>query len=909
MPNLIAKADGNLTDVNTWALALASTGAEQLSVTASTFATTSYVYSPTFTGTNGQEVDGILLLIDRASTAASPGTFSVALSDDNGVTATREVTVNVTDIPFEPGWFFFKFSSTLTLDGGTDYRVGVRSSLTVTVSVWRSSTAAAWVRLIRRTASPASLVAGDSFFIAGEYTAAGTFTSRSVTMDNTAATAFGDLGVGKNGTLSYGTSGSTNYLLTLASSAAGGNEIYVSGTLNIGTTASPIPRSSTAVLENNNTVEIRVADGGTFNAVGESRTSGNDSYWALLTADYRSFVFTANTTAETITMTANGCEPFVNDNIVRVSSTTTLPSPLNNTTDYYIVNANGYVCQLATALGGSPINLTSTGSGTHRIMQASFGLSVNTDTGWLDNDEIALAPTSLTPGDRESGTLNGAATATTLTVDGFTGLGGRPLNGHSGHSPVQGEVVLLTRNVQIRRGNTSTATGGEISFTDGSSGVLKWARTRNFGGSAGPGIDIRNSDVTVEYCAFTDGYSSAIEVNSGTNNPSILIKKNVAYRTNQNTGVAQFYISGIAGEVTDNIAIDGLQSNFYINGTNPKVENNRAIGTSGIQRAGFEIVGTGAAGTYKGNISHSNSGDGYEIESSLTNLVVDECVAWNNVRRGFNFISGLNVDAVLDSPVSFGNTLCNLGIGSSTQQVGSYKIIDPVFAGTVFSPTTDEIEISQNAVIEITSGQLGVAAGSGVNARVPATNGLDVTTANLFINVMMYDTVVADTNEVVGQTNLNAQSIIASMAHDSVSEFDRSWLTGGIVERDTTISNGGSPSERVTPVSASIKGTTGSRVVAVNSGAGQTVSVYVRKSATGDGTQYNGAEPRLMVKRNPAVGIASDTVLDTMTAAVGNWEQLSGVLPSASAIGAVEVYVDCDGTLGWINVDDWSVST
>jgi hypothetical protein len=46
-----------------------------------------------------------------------------------------------------------------------------------------------------------------------------------------------------------------------------------------------------------------------------------------------------------------------------------------------------------------------------------------------------------------------------------------------------------------------------------------------------------------------------------------------------------------------------------------------------------------------------------------------------------------------------------------------------------------------------------------------------------------------------------------------------------------------------------------------------------------------------------------------MTVAVGNWEQLSGVLPSASAIGAVEVYVDCDGTLGWINVDDWSVST
>ena len=46
-----------------------------------------------------------------------------------------------------------------------------------------------------------------------------------------------------------------------------------------------------------------------------------------------------------------------------------------------------------------------------------------------------------------------------------------------------------------------------------------------------------------------------------------------------------------------------------------------------------------------------------------------------------------------------------------------------------------------------------------------------------------------------------------------------------------------------------------------------------------------------------------------MTAAVGTWEQLTATIPyTAYSTGGFEIYVDCDGTAGWINVDDWSVS-
>ena len=56
------------------------------------------------------------------------------------------------------------------------------------------------------------------------------------------------------------------------------------------------------------------------------------------------------------------------------------------------------------------------------------------------------------------------------------------------------------------------------------------------------------------------------------------------------------------------------------------------------------------------------------------------------------------------------------------------------------------------------------------------------------------------------------------------------------------------------------------------------------------------------------MGIATDQVLDTMTAGLNSWEELSGVTPAIDADGVLEVYVDVDGDVGFVNVDDWGVS-
>jgi hypothetical protein len=64
-----------------------------------------------------------------------------------------------------------------------------------------------------------------------------------------------------------------------------------------------------------------------------------------------------------------------------------------------------------------------------------------------------------------------------------------------------------------------------------------------------------------------------------------------------------------------------------------------------------------------------------------------------------------------------------------------------------------------------------------------------------------------------------------------------------------------------------------------------------------------------MLRGNPAVTSGNaDVVVATMTAATGTWELLTGLLPVAIDNSVYEVFVDCDGTTGWVNIDSWKVS-
>lgn len=72
------------------------------------------------------------------------------------------------------------------------------------------------------------------------------------------------------------------------------------------------------------------------------------------------FQFTAATT-DVITSQVT----FVDNMLVTLFTTDTLPAGLDDTTSYYTVNSSGNTCKLSLTLGGAAVDITDTGTGLH----------------------------------------------------------------------------------------------------------------------------------------------------------------------------------------------------------------------------------------------------------------------------------------------------------------------------------------------------------------------------------------------------------------------------------------------------------------------------------------------------------------------------------------------------------------
>lgn len=112
------------------------------------------------------------------------------------------------------------------------------------------------------------------------------------------------------------------------------------------------------------------------------------------------------------------------------------------------------------------------------------------------------------------------------------------------------------------------------------------------------------------------------------------------------------------------------------------------------------------------------------------------------------------------------------------------------------------------------------------------------------------------------------------------------------------------PTQKIVPQNTNMKATSAPIYAFVNSGETKSFTIKIRKTdGRTEGTKpYSGAQPRIILKENDQLGINSDTVVATMSAAPGVWETFSITTPSVSETGVLEYVVDCDGIEGWINV-------
>jgi len=155
---------------------------------------------------------------------------------------------------------------------------------------------------------------------------------------------------------------------------------------------------------------------------------------------------------------------------------------------------------------------------------------------------------------------------------------------------------------------------------------------------------------------------------------------------------------------------------------------------------------------------------------------------------------------------------------------------------------------------------------------------------------------------------MSNSSLITSARHDQTSGNHFIWELYGTLRSDIVIFRTTPTSLRLTPLSAIYKLESRPVLVPVKQNQSITIGVWVRKSVAGDpsGALYNGNFPRLIIKNNSSNGIGiTDLVLATASAAsAGAWEYISGTSPTASDNSSFEIVVDCDGTAGWVNVDD-----
>mgnify|MGYP001561466523 CR=1 FL=1 len=533
---------------------------------------------------------------------------------------------------------------------------------------------------------------------------------------------------------------------------------------------------------------------------------------------------------------------------------------------------------------------------------------------WRTGDKIAIGATRRTGSENEEFVLGQNTSSATLTLP--SGL----VYPHLGTSPIEAEVINLTRNCKIKPVNTSFVS--YVYISSGSLVHVTWTEFSYLGTSASNkmGIELAplgtGSSVVINYCSISYGEYSGIYSNSGAY-VGLNIDDNVIYRIALN-GI---YISQISSNSTvsiNNCIIMRVSSGYGLfinpNGSNITISVSNIIIVGCITSVpGFGLsYSAGPTASVSINSCKIHSGDthGFQLiagnASYNINLTMTGCYIFRNNGAGMQMDPARPLrNITLQDSYLWGNLNNNILwggiIGSIKNCVISGDASYSTVCGLRVSPSSGGVYYNR-ATIESTTFGL-----SGTYYTTHSTSDMDISGAQE-ADISMTDSSLLSSVPISSLSYLSSTSKITSDRHNQTPGISRSWIVGGSRQQDAGIFKTTSPSQRLTPISTSVKLESGLRIVAVADGQTVTVNVWVRESLLADGTDYNGNRIRLICKRNLANGVSSDTVIATATiASEGSWEQLTGVSPACDGNGVMIFVVDCDGTTGWINVDDFTV--
>lgn len=822
-------------------------GFTSLSFIGVTIVTTTY--TPSASATPGAiTMTGVWLALNSRATTPV-GTLDVQLWNNTSSVQVALVTINVSDIPATPNTgsargIFLRFSSPVTLLAGTLYQIRLRTSSANQLGFWRTNSGSTDWCRVFATSTTASPSATDIMFIQGFYTGPGAFTDVTVTMDNNNSTLYGGVVTNNGGTLDWVTNSSTELRLN--------SEVWSGSAVSLLISGGTFRMGSTASRIQPGVTASLIIDAGTLNGR------------RIQVQDTAQFIAAGSTMSYTWTQ--------LNSDVVAGATTAT----------------------------------------------------TSVATGWNVGNEIVISPT-----------IRHATTGTTIQYDRrtLTSVSGTTLgfssltNPHSGTGDFAADVINLTRNCRIQSLSTTLRTymtsGSilcEINLNDVefiNFGTTNGAVTFNGSGASG--------SLYVKNCSFND-CGIGVSLVSTTNLYNCIVD-NCVYSTRTTTGTM---VSHAASVTSQPISVNSYISNncMIFGGTSSSavgisilnnaidVENNSV---SGIQAAAcFQYGQTTTyiiSGKFNNNIGRF-SGNGfitYFADTLRTGNHPTGNKSIRNLNYGF-YIPGSTNTRINDLVVignSLANLLCAYTVNATTKNVfinNANVQSDPLYTSPVGIILALSTYPSRSSSVYVTFnncniGTLTAHTTSDIRFSVDSDQDCEL----IFNNCNLGSPI-----EVSQPQFMSRSSKVAFQRVDQVNGAHRTYYNNGLLTLDTSIYRSSGKSVRLTPSTSTSFQDFGFKKIPVRGGSTPTVSVWVRKSQTSDGSDYNGNQPRLLLKNNQAVanfGTYDDIVLATASSSNGTWEQLSATLPvTPYEDTAFEVYLDCSGTTGWVNVDDWRVS-
>ena len=456
-----------------------------------------------------------------------------------------------------------------------------------------------------------------------------------------------------------------------------------------------------------------------------------------------------------------------------------------------------------------------------------------------------------------------------------------------------GSVTLNNVNVSNNYILSSVGTGLQITNSNGS---INMSNNTTIG-SLSYGTYLYNNTLTGTYGA--DNYNSALQgmMISGTNTGTI--------------------VGGGLNSAREGVYVDA--STYNLSGAtfqNILANNNSSVG--------FKVSGnnlnylTPVTLNINGLVANTNSDAGIESYNIVGNI--SGVIANNNYVNGIKISIG-NGSTIFDGLTSITSSKGVLSSTKSLNILSGYNYNQIIIKNSLLSATSTDPTLSAAVGLSLDSTRFSQF--SLENSTISAATPLQLnTTKNLLEGSYLLN------NSYLGSTPFGATSIsnvyqpdalravgFAFTNYNNIVGYNVTYLAAGSRMADYTtaaIVNTDKPTERLSPTSITTKLRSGSKYLTIRSGDTFNVGVYIKKSTVAsDGVAYNGNPPRLICKRNPAIGITNDVVisqLDSTNDIADSYVFLMGNIPySITDDGIAEFYVDCDGTAGFINTDNWYI--